>query len=182
MRTGIFFVTVVGATLFAALFSSAAGAREAKDRHWERVEMLRIWKLTEVLELDEEAMARIAPVVKTYNKKMRHGAMEREKTLHQLRRACRKEEGVDEKLIRESTRKILSLESEMMKTRHAHYKEMEKRLDPRLMGRYLLFEVRFQDEIQKFMQDMRGGKHRKGRFRRGRGNKEESPPEVPLGE
>jgi len=41
-----------------------------------------------------------------------------------------------------------------MSLRQDHYKKMEKLLAPEQLGKYMVFEVRFHDEIQNFMSDM----------------------------
>jgi hypothetical protein len=154
MRTQLVFRTAIALVAAWIIPIGLAMAGGPDDKVWKQVEMVRIWKLTEVLNLDESEMPKIVPLVKDYNEAMRLRAHEREDVLRDLKAEYQKEKGQDEKAIKDDIKKILQLESELMSVRQDHYKKMEEVLSPERLAKYMVFEVRFHDEIQNFMSDM----------------------------
>ena len=65
----------------------------------------------------------------------------------------------------------------MMEARQAHFRDMEKLLPPERLAKYMIFDLRFHEEIGNFMRDMR---HRRGKGRRGFRDRPLSPgPDAP---
>ncbi len=171
MRENKYFIAVLTAFAVLAIASSSvfAQGRGPGKKHWEKIEMLRIWKLADVLDLKEDEMAKIIPAVRTYHAAMREKADERETAIQAIRVELRKKDAADAKKISESVKRALDLESEVVKIRQAHYKEMQKNLSAEQMGKYMVFEIRFQDEIRNWMKGMGRGPGRGGRGMRGQG-------------
>ena len=167
-----YFAVLIGAAVLIigaqSAFAQGRG-RQMGRKHWEKIEMLRIWKLADVLEMNEDEMAKIIPAIRTYHAALRDKADERESVIRGIRLELRKKEGIDSKKIIESVKKSTDLEAEVVKIRQAHYREMEKFLTPEQMGKYLVFEIRFHDEIRNWMQGMGRGRGRGGPGMRGQG-------------
>lgn len=172
MKPGSKFVVGAFAGLMALVLAvSSAGAQEDgedRERVWKQMETMRILKLTEVLEPSDEQLAKIIPAVKSYAEAQRAKMAERDAILRQLEDQAKKGASPESAAVRANIKKILEIENVMMGVRRAHYDQMEKLLDARQMARYMLFEVRFHDEVQGFMSDLkRRHDRRMRRFMRG---------------
>lgn len=153
-----------------------------RDRVWKQMETMRILKLTEVLEPSDEQLAKLIPVVKAYAEAQRTKMGERDAILRELEEQGKSGAKPDAAAVRANIKKILEIENGMMGVRRAHYDQMEKLLDARQMARYMLFEVRFHDEVQGFMSDLkRRHDRRMRRFMHGGpgGPAPEDPPQRP---
>ncbi|MCC6156652.1 MAG: hypothetical protein IT350_01280 [Deltaproteobacteria bacterium] len=170
------------ALVFAANAAVAQDDGEDRDRVWKQMETMRILKLTEVLEPSDEQLAKIIPVVKSYAEAQRTKMAERDAILRELEGMGKTGASPESTAVRANIKKILEIENAMMGVRRTHYDQMEKLLDARQMARYMLFEVRFHDEVQGFMSDLkRRHDRRMRRYMRGGpgGDGEGSPDGAP---
>ena len=154
---------VLGMLAMGLVLSGGAWAAGPEDKVWKQVEMVRLWKLSEILDLDEAELAKILPILKEYDRKMRELGKKREKAFKNLHREARKEDGWDKKMILAEVRNVLEFEREIMEVRQGHFRKMETILPPERLAKYMIFDLRFHDEIENFMRDMR---HRRGKGER----------------
>lgn len=172
-------LTGIAALVLTASLAHAQGDGEDRDRVWKQMETMRILKLTEVLEPSDEQLAKIIPVVRSHAEAQRTKMAERDAILRELEEQGKKGASPESAAVRANIKKILEIESAMMGVRRAHYDQMEKLLDARQMARYMLFEVRFHDEVQGFMSDLkRRHDRRMRRFMRG-GPDDPAPEDLP---
>ncbi len=177
MRENRFYFASLIAVAFIALsaYSAFAQGRGPGKKHWEKIEMLRIWKLADVLKLQEDEMAKIIPIIRTYHATVRDKSNERESAIRNVRQELRKNEEMDSKKITKNVKRATDVEAEVVKIRQNHYRQLGKQLNAEQMGRYLIFEIRFQEEIRNFMTDMKGWGGRRG----GRGRtRNQGPPST----
>jgi Spy/CpxP family protein refolding chaperone len=186
MRENRFYFASLIAVAFIALsaYSAFAQGRGPGKKHWEKIEMLRIWKLADVLKFEEDEMAKIIPIIRTYHATVRDKSNERESAIRNIRKELRKSKGMDSKKITQNVKRATDMEAEVVKIRQDHYRQMGKHLNAEQMGRYLIFEIRFQDEIRNFMTDIKGWRGRRGGRGRMRGQEppssvEETPAPLP---
>lgn len=131
---------------------------EEQERRWKRVDMVRMWKMAEVLDLNEDEMAALIPLLRDYHNQWRTLAVKRETALKDLRSLAMAGDDTKAKEITSKTNEILELEDDLLKLRRTHYEAMKQHLSPTKLAKYLLFEIRFQREIQRFMNDARDGR------------------------
>lgn len=149
---------------------------ERMKKIMKRIEMVRMWRLTEELDLDEATAAKLFPILSRYESKR----MELQKQMFELRRKARLiESGRADK--QESSARVLDeLEKNrtaMHRLRKEQNKELKKVLTPTQMLKYLSFEERFRREMRQMIMDARG---RRGGPRADRPPaKENSPIDMP---
>jgi len=127
---------------------------ERMEKVRKRVEMVRIWKLTEALELDDKTADRLFPIIRKYDKKK----MVLQKERFQLRRQMRQLKSgssigkVDHGKLLESVEKNRSA---MYALDEAQRAEMKKVLTSEQMLKYFAFEEKFRREMKQMMRDAR---------------------------
>ncbi|MCZ7584134.1 MAG: hypothetical protein M5R36_12780 [Deltaproteobacteria bacterium] len=168
-----------------ALPWTARAADDPDEKAFRKIEMVRMWKLAEVLDLDDAEMAKVVPALREYDRTLHAKAKERETLVGELRKTVASG-APDEKIIKESVRRILRLENEITGIREKHYQQMEKLLDAERLAKYMIFEVTFHDEVQKFVRDVRQRRDKIKRRLRGQGpgdgpaaGGEGAPPTAP---
>lgn len=136
---------------------------ESDEKVWKQIEMVRMWKLAEVLDLKEADMTKIVPVIQEYNGEMRTRARERESLLKDMQRQSAPGQSVSKDLSAD-VKRVLQIESEMGDLRQKHYQKMQKLLTTDRLVRYMVFEDRFHEEIRDFMNDMTHRHGKRGLF------------------
>lgn len=138
-------------------------SRERMEKVRKRVEMIRMWRLTEELDLDEKTAARLFPILSKYDKKM----IKFQKNMFKLRRQRR---AMQEGRARgtadagELLERLEKIRSSMRKLQDEKYAELKKVLSPSQMLNYLDFEERFRREMREMLKDARGKRgSRRGR-------------------
>jgi Spy/CpxP family protein refolding chaperone len=161
-------VTLVLAWLMAPLSAIAEdgpiGHPKSRAEAMKRLEMVRLYKLVEVLELSSEESARLFPVVQKFDEQFRQIVEKTEKAYLELHKTVVAENPDPEKL-EQLVNEILQNERAALKVRGAQYTELKKVLSPERCAKYLLFEKSFQREMHRILNDVRG----KRKMRRTRG-------------
>ena len=147
------------------LLSGVLLAQPAPDMEFSphNMDAVRIWKLTEVLELTEEQTVSFLPVVQIHERKLRdaqHELMELGRSGQQLLAEADISQKQVDKLLGNYVKKqqeITDIKTEFVKT-------LPKYLTPQQQILYLGFEARFRQELRDFMKDKRGNdtKSRRG--------------------
>lgn len=132
-----------------------------------RIETLRMWRLTEALNLDEKTSAQVFPLISKYNKKraemeqsLRNGMMELKESLKEKREGNLK--NIIDKL--EEDHKALR------RIKEEEWAELKRILTIEQQARYILFQHKFEREIRKIIAEARE-KRRSERFRKERPEK-----------
>ncbi|RLA92987.1 MAG: hypothetical protein DRG69_07925 [Deltaproteobacteria bacterium] len=150
---------VLVVTLSLLLLSTAlwAAPRGPQERRRE-LEMLRMWKLTEELDLSEEEAAKVFPLLRRYSRKRQQLQRQRWRLLQELR-GLLDEEAPPERL-KEKMRQIEAKTRELEELRWKEWQELKKTLSTEKQARYLLFHERFARDLWKILR--RGPKGAKG--------------------
>ncbi|MFC1549602.1 Spy/CpxP family protein refolding chaperone [Nitrospirota bacterium] len=138
-------------------------SKEQMEKVRKRVEMVRIWKLTEALDLDEKTADRLFPILRKYDKQKVELRSEMFRSRRQIRQmeSGRGGEKVDAKKLLEDMEKS---KARMTAIEEEQYKEIKKVLTPEQMVKYIAFEERFRREMKQMMRESReGGDGGKGR-------------------
>ncbi len=154
LATGLVF-NVPGAY---AQFPEDEPSSEKREQIRKRIETLRMWKLTEELDLDEKTSARLFPVLGKYDKqraKLQHTIR---KDMRELRRSLRSDQDAD---YRGMLDRLEKNHKEMQSIKDAEIKELKTILTAKQQAQYLLFHMKFKREMRRIIDDSRG-KGRRG--------------------
>lgn len=122
--------------------------KEQMERVRERVETLRIWKLTKALDLDEKTSAQLFPVLNRYDKKRAetHNAIRND--MRELRDSVReKREG----RIRNVLERLENDHTALQRVNDEERAELKNILTIEQQANYLIFQHEFEHEIRKII-------------------------------
>jgi hypothetical protein len=125
-----------------------------KTEAMKRIEMLRVWRLTEILDLTAEDGIKIFPLLRKYDGQLKKKGQEKERLVRKMHQELKKET-VNSANLSKMTQQILRVESEAIQIRKAMYKELETVFTPEQIARYMIFEVSFQKEIDEIISQVR---------------------------
>jgi hypothetical protein len=138
---------------------------EKREEIRKRIELIRMWKLTEELDLTEEIGAKLFPILHKYDGKRMALHKERHDIISRLRKALENEASSDEAI--EGVMDTLEKNSlaELDLTRQQR-KELQGILSPRQQAKFILFQREFHREIRKIIAEARERRVWKERDRR----------------
>jgi hypothetical protein len=148
---------------------------EKREKIRKRIELIRMWKLTEELDLTEETGAKLFPILHKYDEKRIELHKERQNVMNQLRRALEDEATSDETIeatMEEVDKNALAV-SDLIRQQH---QELKGVLSLRQQAKFILFQREFHREIRKTISEARERRRRasgdegKGRYDRPRGD------------
>ena len=132
--------------------------KEMKDPHeksWERIQMMKVWKLTETLKLDRESVARFIAVNNYYEearKKVHRDFREDiQKVRNMLQGTNPSERELKDLVIRLKNRK-----KEMNDLENKQLEEEMNLLKPEQQARYFLFQIDFRREMEDMIREIQG--------------------------
>lgn len=130
--------------------------KEQRERVRQRIETLRMWKLTKDLDLDEKMSAQLFPLLNRYDKKraeMEHAMHENMKELRESLREKR------EGQLRGIIERLEQHHKGMQNLKDAEWEEMKKILTIEQQARYVIFLQEFDREMRKIIGEARGRRH-----------------------
>lgn len=156
LRIAVLFLLILG---FAA--DSAAGPSEEFDRPpskeqmekvRERIETLRMWKLTKALDLDEKTSSRLFPVLNKYDKKRADLESSLRENMRELRESLRNRREAQLKSLLE---RLEQNHRSMQGIKDAEWEELKGVLTVEQLAKFILFQQEFEREIRKIIEDTR---------------------------
>ena len=141
-------------------------------------ELIRMWKLTEELDLTEETGAKLFPILHKYDEKRMELHKERRNTMNELRKAL-KDEATSDEAIQEVMNKLDKNTLTASDLTRQQREELKGILSPRQQAKFVLFQREFHREIRKIISEARErrrgtrgdeGKTRHRRYDRPRGD------------
>jgi len=165
-------ITALFTLLLPAGLRAADDAAE-RDKVKERIKLIKMWKLTEILDLDAERAAGIFPVIQRFDAQKeaihdQHG--KNIKTLKGALEADTPDDGTLTTLIDgmvEERNKLVRIQTEEIEA-------LRELLSAQELGKLILFQDEFRKEIHKIVRESRRGGRRDGR--RGFGGDKAPPP------
>jgi Spy/CpxP family protein refolding chaperone len=118
-----------------------------RDRIERRVHTMKMWKLTEELDLSEEQATRFIPMMNEMERKMEEVQRNRQETLRKLGDLAWEEKSKPEE-INKLLDNLENLEQQQMDLRRQFRKDAAGVLKPDQMGRMVLFNLRFADTMR----------------------------------
>lgn len=112
-----------------------------------RMEMLRIWKLSEFLELDQDQATQFFPALQAHRDAMH----EIDSTIVDLHRAIFNrvnQQDVSQRQVNEWQKQLMDLQQQKTAREQAFLKSLPQYLSPEQQAKYLVFEWRFQQMLR----------------------------------
>lgn len=121
----------------------------------QNMDAVRIWKLTEILELTEEQIVTFLPLVQVHERKLR--AVQREiQDLMVEGRKLLEQENISQKEVDKMIKRYSNKYDQIYKIKQDFIKTLPKHLNPEQQLLYMGFEARFRKELRSYMKDRRG--------------------------
>ena len=137
------------------IFAQPSGMRGQNMRpRREQIEILRIWKMTEELELTEKQADKFFPRLRLDDKKIEELDKERQSLFRELHKDAMKG-GMDEKVLDEKIERISDIESKILKNRVKFIKDMVDLLSTDQRAKLIVFRHRFRDRMENMMREAR---------------------------
>lgn len=142
-------------------------SKEKREMIRKRMETLKMWRLTKILDLDEKRAARFFPLINEYDRKREAMAIKMERDMRKLRKV------IDTANERELKAIIEGIEDNHRKFQEIDREKMEKlksMLTVRETAKLIIFKQDFDREMKKIIMEVRKKHSRKQR------NRPKNPP------
>jgi len=147
-------------TLLLVLGSSLGQPLPREGRMDDRnMDAIRIWKLTEVLELTEDQVVTFLPLVQVHERELK--AIHKElMTLSKEAHADMEADEVTQKEVDKYLKQYVDKQNEIIKIKNDFVASLPDHLSPEQQLRYLSFETRFRKDLREYMKQERRGMNR----------------------
>ncbi|MEK6692139.1 MAG: hypothetical protein AABY44_01780 [Nitrospirota bacterium] len=177
-----FFLVLVLVTGF-GMYSSAEppedierpSSKEQMEKVRKRIETLRMWRLTEALNLDEKTSTQVFPLVGKYDKKRAEIEQSLRGSMKELRKSLKEKREGNLKSILD---KIEENHKALQRIKEEEWAELKNVLTVEQQARFVIFQQEFEREIRKVIAEARE-KRRSERFGKDRSERP-FPQERPL--
>jgi len=131
-------------------------------KRWERIRMLRMYKLIEFLDLNEEDSARFLPLLKQFEKKQ-EVFRERQRELSQQLKKAVDSETITEKELKKLHKEYLDQERKTQKPRDEFRKKASEILTIKQQIKLDIFDQHFRENIKEILRDRESQRYPRGR-------------------
>ncbi|MBI5198410.1 MAG: hypothetical protein HZA09_00075 [Nitrospirae bacterium] len=149
-------------------------SKEQMEKVRKRIETLKMWKLTQALELDEKTSAQVFPLLSKYDKKRGEIEQSLRGSMRELRESLREKREGNLKNILD---KLEENHKALQRIKEEEWSELKKILTLEQQARFILFQQEFEREIRKIIAEAR--EKRLERFRKEK-TERPLPQERPL--
>lgn len=125
------------------------------ERIEKKIEALRMWKVTQALDLDEKTSAALFPILNDFNKKRVGAERGMQQNVQGLKKALGNKATGDLKGILEEIEKR---HQELQKVKDEERSAVKKVLSLEQQAKYVLFQLDFEREIRKMIEEARQGR------------------------
>jgi hypothetical protein len=149
--------TLIGCLAFGTSSLMAQTYREPLDQREksrERIQMVRMLKLTQALKLDREAAGRFFAVGAQYEQTKRHIRRDLQEDIQRLRNLTR-DLNAPEKELRETVLRIKNRKKDLNDLNNKQIEEELSLLRPDQQARYILFTIDFHREMEGILREIR---------------------------
>jgi len=126
--------------------------REQPANVRQRVEAMRMWRLTKALDLDEKTSARLFPLLNKYDKRRFESERALREGIRELREALRDKR---EERLKALLAKLEKGHEEIMRTNDAERADLKKVLTLEQQARFILFQQEFDMEMRRMIEEAR---------------------------
>ncbi len=141
--------------MLTVVVSSAQPPRAGGGYDPQKMDAIRIWKLTEVLELTEDQTVTFLPLVQIHERKLRKVQGEIQTLTVESRELLDKGD-LSQKDVDKMIKRYSEKQDEIHKIKHDFIKSLSKHLSPEQQLLYVGFEARFRKELRQYMKERRG--------------------------
>ncbi|NQV42041.1 MAG: hypothetical protein HQ506_06770 [Candidatus Marinimicrobia bacterium] len=151
MRTKLLFLTIV------LIGTSLGQPPQMEDRrNPQNMDAIRIWKLTEVLELTEDQVVTFLPLVQIHERKLKEIQGEI-RTLAKDAYALREKGEVNQKQVDKFLKQYAEKQQDVFKIKNDFITGLPDHLTPEQQLIYIGFEARFRSDLREYMKNERRG-------------------------
>jgi Spy/CpxP family protein refolding chaperone len=129
--------------------------KDPRERSRERIQMMKIWKLTETLKLDKEGAARFFAVNNYYEETKRKAHHDFREDIQRIRNVLR-DMNPPERELRDLVSRLKNRKKEMNDLENKQLEEEMNLLKPEQQARYLLFQIDFHQEMDDMIREVQG--------------------------
>lgn len=152
-------LTLVLVTLFifaieGSVFAQRPGVPGSKPM--DKITLAKMWKLTEVLELDEQRAAKLFPLISKYDRLIGEKVKEKMEIGKKLKAHFDGREKIPQNELAQLARRLWVIDQEISNLQLDRFDTVSKVLTPEEAAKYSTFELIFQEEIRNAMRRMRG--------------------------
>ena len=127
-----------------------------------QLEQIKIWQMTKELNLSTNKAEKFFPLYNDYNAELRKITTQRREAVHELDSTIKKEAGESE--VKKQVQQVLKLDAQIADAHEKFMHSLESVLSPVEVGKYIVFEQKFEREIRDririiMQQRMRGGRY-----------------------
>ena len=144
-----------------AFLASGVFAQPKGKDFYKRFEMIRLWLLTDELNLTEAQATKVFPIIKKYNEKKKGLFQQRNQLVNDFREKFKKGK-ITEEDIGQLLKSWEEIRIKGIRIDKEEFKELSSVLSKEQQARYLLFKMRFPHEIRKILKQMRQRKALRG--------------------
>ena len=163
-------IPILVVVLCASLSAAGQPFAEGKDRRFsaERIELLRMWKMVDELEIDEEQAASLFPMWSQHNRDMKEIRVSRKAATQELETLVADVQAGEAKILK-AMEMVEKLDSERGATQKRFDERLKGLLSVRQRAKLLLFSGRFRRDLREIVEGFREMRGPEPGGRRGRG-------------
>ncbi len=176
-KTWIVATTIAVTAVFATIAVAQPGppddkGKKRKHERWnraetqERVELMKMWKLTDALDLDQETAAKLFPLMNEYDAKIREIRKQRHEISKQMREELDKSE-TDSAALRRMIDDFKKNELNMAEMKVKKFEAMSKVLTDEQAAKALLLIPQFERDMKKMFGEVREWRQHRRQMREG---------------
>jgi hypothetical protein len=129
--------------------------KDPREKSRERIQMMKVWKLTETLKLDRESAARFIAVNNYYEETRRKIHHDFYEDIQRVRNVLR-DMNPPERELRELVLRLKNRKKEINDLENKQLEEEMNLLKPEQQARYFLFQIDFHREMEDMIREIRG--------------------------
>ncbi|OGP49078.1 MAG: hypothetical protein A2Y79_01675 [Deltaproteobacteria bacterium RBG_13_43_22] len=130
-------------------------AKDPRERSRERIQMMKIWKMTEVLKLDREGAARFIAVNNYYEETRRKVRHDFNEDIQRVRNILR-DMNPPERELKDLVIRLKNRKKEINDLENKQLEEEMNLLKPEQQARYFLFQIDFRREMEDIIREVQG--------------------------
>ena len=132
---------------------------EKREKLMERIDAVRVGKLTEELELDSALAEKVFPVLRPFQQRRRE-ALEKRMTSMRAVKQQLDAETPDEKVIAGELDALAAATKQLNDVAEEEYAALKPVLDPVRLAKYYRFQLQFEARLGELIREVKGGKAR----------------------
>lgn len=136
-----------------------------KPQRRQQIEMLRIWKMTEELDLTEQQAEKFFPKLRNEDKKIEELEQQRQKIFRNLHEDVKKGE-IDAKELDKTINDLTEIQTDIIQKHARFIRDMDGILSTDQQARLIIFRHRFRERMVDMMRDVQRNRMNKGKMRR----------------